>query len=328
MDTVAPLWLWLVFVAIVLAALFVDFVVMRQQGAHEVGVKEALNWSAVWVALSGAFAVLLWWAVGQEAGRGVADTKAMEFVTGYLIEKSLAVDNIFVFLMIFTYFAVPPAYQKRVLMIGIVGAIVLRTLMILGGAWLIEHFHWILYVFGAFLVLTGVKMWWAAGKQSSLEDNPALKLLRRLIPVAKGFDGEKFFTVENGKRIATPLVLVIALVAATDVIFAVDSIPAIFAITTDPFIVLTSNVFAILGLRAMYFLLQAVKERFHLLTYGLAVVLVFIGTKMMLIDLYKIPVGVSLSVVVGILAVTMIWSARTAPRAGAPAMTAAGGRSS
>ncbi len=314
MDTVAPLWLWFVFVAIVIAALFVDFVVLKKQGAHDVGVKEALNWSVVWVALSAAFAALFWWAVAQDAGRAVADTKAMEFVTGYLIEKSLAVDNIFVFLMIFTYFAVPSVYQKRVLMIGIVGAIVLRTVMILGGAWLIEHFHWILYVFGAFLVLTGIKMWWAAGKQSSLDDNPALKLLRRLIPVSKGFDGERFFTVENGKRIATPLLLVIALVGLTDVIFAVDSIPAIFAITTDPFIVLTSNVFAILGLRAMYFLLQATKERFHLLTYGLALVLVFIGTKMMLIDLYKIPVGVSLSVVVGILAVTMVWSARTAPR--------------
>jgi tellurite resistance protein TerC len=320
-DTVAPLWLWIVFVAIVIAALVIDFVVLKKQGAHDVGVKEALNWSIVWVALSAAFAGLFWWAVVQDEGRAVADTKAMEFVTGYLIEKSLAVDNIFVFLMIFTYFAVPSAYQKRVLMIGIVGAIVLRTVMILGGAWLIEHFHWILYVFGAFLLLTGVKMWWAAGKEPNLDDNPALRLLRRLIPVSKGFDGERFFTVENGKRIATPLFLVIALVGLTDVIFAVDSIPAIFAITTDPFIVLTSNVFAILGLRAMYFLLQAVKERFHLLSYGLAVVLVFIGTKMILIDVVKIPVAMSLAVVVGILAVTMVWSARTAAGRSAAALT-------
>ncbi|MDP2985345.1 TerC/Alx family metal homeostasis membrane protein, partial [Hydrogenophaga sp.] len=223
------------------------------------------------------------------------------------------VDNIFVFLLIFTYFAVPAAYQKRVLMIGIVGAIVLRTVMILVGGWLISEFHWILYVFGAFLVLTGLKMWWAAGKEESLEDNPALKLLRKVLPVSKNFDGEKFWTVENGKRIATPLFMVICLVGLTDVIFAVDSIPAIFAITKDPFIVLTSNVFAILGLRAMFFLLQAAASRFHLLNYGLAVILVFIGTKMMLIDVFKIPVAVSLGVVLSILVITMIWSSKTAP---------------
>jgi tellurite resistance protein TerC len=313
-DTIAPLWLWATFVAIVIAALFVDFVVLKKQGAHEVGVKEALNWSIIWVALSFAFNGLFWWAVQQDHGAAVANTKAMEFLTGYLIEKSLAVDNIFVFLMIFTYFAVPPAYQKRVLMIGIIGAIVLRTLMILAGAWLIQHFHWILYVFGAFLVLTGIKMWWAAGQEPDLESNPALKLLRRLMPVSKNFDGEKFFTFENGKRIATPMLLVIALVGLTDVIFAVDSIPAIFAITMDPFIVLTSNVFAILGLRAMYFLLAAVAAKFHLLSYGLSVILVFIGTKMMLIDIFKIPVAVSLGVVVTILAATMVLSVKTAPK--------------
>jgi len=314
MDTIAPLWLWIFFVASVFVALFVDFVVLRKQGAHAVSVKEALNWSIVWVALSFAFNGLFWWAVMQDHGAAVANTKAMEFLTGYLIEKSLAVDNIFVFLMIFTYFAVPPEYQKRVLMIGIIGAIVLRTIMILAGSWLIAEFHWVLYVFGAFLILTGLKMWWAAGQENDLESNPALKLLRRVMPVSKGFDGEKFFTLENGKRIATPLLMVIALVGLTDVIFAVDSIPAIFAITMDPFIVLTSNIFAILGLRAMYFLLAAVASKFHLLTYGLAVILVFIGTKMMLIDIYKIPVTVSLGVVVAILAGTMWLSLRTAPK--------------
>ncbi len=314
MQTIAPLWLWIVFVAFVLAALFVDFVVLKKQGAHEVGVKEALNWSLIWIALSFVFNGLFWWAVKDTTGdAALANTKSLEFLTGYLIEKSLAVDNIFVFLMIFTYFAVPPSYQKRVLMIGIIGAIVLRTIMILIGGWLLSEFHWVLYVFGAFLILTGVKMWWAAGKESDLEENPALKLLRKLMPVSKGYDGEKFFTLENGKRIATPLFMVICLVGLTDVIFAVDSIPAIFAITTDPFIVLTSNVFAILGLRAMFFLLQAVAGRFHLLNYGLAVILVFIGTKMVLIDVYKIPVAISLGVVVGILALTMIISARTAP---------------
>jgi tellurite resistance protein TerC len=216
--------------------------------------------------------------------------------------------------MIFTYFAVPPAFQKRVLMIGIIGAIVLRTVMILIGGWLIAQFHWILYVFGAFLFFTGVKMWWAADKESNLEDNPALKLLRRVLPVSKHFDGENFWTVQNGVKVATPLLLVVALVGFTDVIFAVDSIPAIYAITSDPFIVLTSNIFAILGLRAMYFLLAAMAAKFHLLSYGLALILVFIGTKMMLIDIYKIPVLVSLGVVIGILAITMVWSVKTAPK--------------
>ena len=312
METVAPAWLWATFIGIVLVSLFVDFVVLRKQGAHDIGVKEAFNWSMIWIALSFMFNALFWWAVKDSTGSTeIANTKSLEFLTGYLIEKSLAVDNIFVFLLIFTYFAVPTHYQKRVLMIGIIGAIVLRTIMILVGGWLLAEFHWILYVFGAFLILTGVKMWWAAGKEPNLDDNPALKLLRKLLPVSKNYDGEKFWTVENGKKIATPLFMVICLIALTDVIFAVDSIPAIFAITSDPFIVLTSNVFAILGLRAMYFLLAAVASKFHLLNYGLAVILVFIGTKMCLIDVYKIPVAASLGVVVGILALTMWLSVRS-----------------
>lgn len=312
METIAPLWLWITFAGIVLASLFIDFVVLRKQGAHDIGVKEALNWSMVWIGLSFVFNGLFWWAVKDGTGSTeIANTKSLEFLTGYLIEKSLAVDNIFVFLLIFTYFAVPTAFQKRVLMIGIIGAIVLRTVMILVGGWLLAEFHWVLYVFGAFLILTGVKMWWAAGKEPNLDDNPALKLLRKLLPVSKNYDGEKFWIVENGKKIATPLFMVICLIALTDVIFAVDSIPAIFAITSDPFIVLTSNVFAILGLRAMYFLLAAVANKFHLLNYGLAVILVFIGTKMCLIDVYKIPVGISLGVVVGILALTMWLSLRS-----------------
>ena len=312
METVAPMWLWVTFVAIVLASLFVDFVVLKKQGSHDIGVKEALNWSLIWIALSFLFNGLFWWAIKDTTGSvELANTKSLEFLTGYLIEKSLAVDNIFVFLMIFTYFAVPSPFQKRVLMIGIIGAIVLRTIMILVGGWLLSEFHWVLYVFGAFLILTGVKMWWAAGQEPSLDDNPALKLLRRVLPVSQNYDGEKFWTIENGQKIATPLFMVICLIALTDVIFAVDSIPAIFAITTDPFIVLTSNVFAILGLRAMYFLLAAVANKFHLLNYGLAVILVFIGTKMCLIDVFKIPVAISLGVVVAILAITMVLSVRS-----------------
>ncbi|HZW20765.1 TerC family protein [Noviherbaspirillum sp.] len=320
METIAPVWLWCTFAGIVLAALFVDFVVLRNQGAQTVNVKQALNWSLIWILLSFLFNGLFWWAVRDATGSvEMANTRSLEFLTGYLIEKSLAVDNIFVFLMIFTYFSVPPAFQKRVLMIGIIGAIVLRTIMILVGGWLLSQFHWVLYVFGGFLILTGIKMWWAAGRESDLNDNPALKLLRRIMTVSHRYDGEKFFTIENGRKIATPLFMVICLIALTDVIFAVDSIPAIFAITSDPFIVLTSNVFAILGLRAMYFLLAAVASKFHLLNYGLAVVLVFIGAKMCLIDVYKIPVGVSLGVVATILAVTMVLSVRTSRKLPAPA---------
>jgi tellurite resistance protein TerC len=260
----------------------------------------------------------LWWHLGglgtDAAARELADTKAVEFVTGYLIEKALAVDNIFVFLMLFTYFAVPPELQKRVLMLGVLGALVLRAVMILIGAWLIAQFHWILYVFGAFLVFTGIKMWWAAGKEPDLEANPAMKWLRSKVRIAPNYDGDKFFTMVNGARVATPLLIVILLIGIVDLVFAVDSIPAIFAITTDPFIVLTSNVFAILGLRAMYFLLAGVHERFHLLSYGLALVLTFIGIKMLIIDLYKIPVLWSLSVSATILAVTMLLSLYIPPR--------------
>ncbi len=312
METIAPFWLWATFVAIVVFSLFIDFVVLKKQGAHDIGVKEALNWSLIWIALSFLFNGFFWWAVKDTTGSTeIANTKSLEFLAGYLIEKSLAIDNIFVFLMIFTYFSVPLKFQKRVLMIGIIGAIVLRTVMILAGGWLLAECHWVLYVFGAFLILTGVKMWLAAGKEPDLNDNPALKLLRQFLPVSKDFDGEKFMTVENGKKIATPLFMVICLIALTDIIFAVDSIPAIFAITSDPFIVLTSNVLAILGLRAMYFLLAAVADKFHLLSYGLSIILIFIGVKMCLIDIYKMPVTVSLGVVVAILAITMVWSVRT-----------------
>ena len=314
MQTIAPLWLWITFGGIVLMSLFVDFFVLKKQGAHDIGVKEALRWSLVWIGLSLLFNALFWWAVKDATGStDIANTKALEFLTGYLIEKSLAVDNIFVFLLIFTYFAVPTAFQKRVLMIGIIGAIVLRSFMILVGGWLLAEFHWILYLFGAFLIITGVKMWWAAGQEPDLDDNPALKLLRKVLPVSKNYDGESFWTMENGKKIATPLFMVICLIALTDVIFAVDSIPAIFAITSDPFIVLASNVFAVLGLRAMYFLLAAVANKFHLLNYGLAVILVFIGAKMCLVDVFKIPVLFSLGVVVGILILTMWLSVRSAP---------------
>ncbi|HXG28491.1 MAG TPA: TerC family protein [Nevskiales bacterium] len=311
MSVGTPL-MWTLFTLFVLVALALDFFAMQRQGAHRVSMREAAVWSLIWVAVSFLFVGWLWWYLGglgdDPAARSLASTKAVEFITGYLIEKALAVDNVFVFLMLFTYFAVPPEYQKRVLMLGVLGALVLRAVMILIGAWLIARFHWILYLFGVFLVFTGIKMWWAAGKEPDLEANPALKWLRSRVRIAPHYDGEKFFTRVDGVHMATPLTVVIVLIGVVDLVFAVDSIPAIFAITTDPFIVLTSNVFAILGLRAMYFLLAGVHERFHLLSYGLALVLVFIGFKMLLVDLFKIPVLWSLSVTAGILGVTILLS--------------------
>jgi tellurite resistance protein TerC len=306
--------LWLLFTAFVIVALAIDFFALNRQGAHTVGIREATIWSLIWVAVSFLFVGWLWWYLGglgtDLAARELADAKALEFITGYLVEKALAVDNIFVFLMLFTYFAVPPEFQKRVLMIGILGALVLRAIMILIGAWLISQFHWVMYLFGAFLVFTGVKMWWAAGQEPDLDNNPALRWINRRMKIAPSYDGEKFFTVVNGAKMATPLFVVILLIGIVDVVFAVDSIPAIFAITTDPFIVLTSNVFAILGLRAMYFLLASMHEKFHLLSYGLAIILVFIGTKMLLIDIYKIPIVWSLGFTITTLVVTMLLSLR------------------
>jgi tellurite resistance protein TerC len=315
-STGTPL-MWTLFVLFVLAALAVDFFAMERQGAHKVTMKEATIWSLIWVAVSFVFVGWLWWYLGGARGDETANAKALEFVTGYLVEKALAVDNIFVFLMVFTYFAVPAEYQKRVLMFGILGALVLRAIMILVGAWLIARFHWILYFFGAFLVFTGIKMWLATGHEPDLEANPALKWIRRHMKISPDYDGEKFFTIRDGVKLATPLFVVIILIGIVDVVFAVDSIPAIFAITTDPFIVLTSNVFAILGLRAMYFLLAGMHEKFHLLSYGLAIVLVFIGAKMLLIDIYKIPVAWSLLFTVAVLVLTMILSLKIPPKQGA-----------
>jgi tellurite resistance protein TerC len=309
--------MWSLFTLFVVIALVIDFAALNRKGNQAVSIRDAAVWSLVWVAVSVAFAAWLFWQLGglsDDSGqRDNATARTLEFVTGYLVEKALAVDNIFVFLMLFTYFAVPAEFQRRVLMIGILAALVLRAIMILIGAWLISQFHWVLYLFGAFLVFTGVKMWWAAGQEPDLDNNPALNFLRRRMRIAPDYDGEKFFTYQNGVRMATPLLVVILLIGIVDVVFAVDSIPAIFAITTDPFIVLTSNVFAILGLRAMYFLLAGMHERFHLLSYGLALVLVFIGTKMLLIDVYKIPIVWSLGVTVTILAATMLLSLKIPP---------------
>ena len=318
MQSIGSPFMWALFAGFTLVALLIDFFAMSKQGAHRVSTRESAIWSLVWVGVSLAFMGWLWWHLGgagtDEAARSLANAKSLEFLTGYLIEKALAVDNIFVFLMLFTYFAVPAEYQKRVLMIGILLALVMRAVMILVGAWLITQFHWVLYLFGAFLLFTGIKMWWAAGQEPDLDNNPALKWIRSRFKIAPDYDGEKFFTVVGGVKMATPLLVVIVLIGIVDLVFAVDSIPAIFAITTDPFIVLTSNVFAILGLRAMYFLLANMHERFHLLSYGLAIILVFIGLKMLLIDVYKIPVVYSLGFTAVTLAVTMILSLKIPPK--------------
>ncbi len=300
--------MWAGFAAFVLVALVVDLVVMRAQGAHKVSVKEALVWSLIWISCALLFCAGLWWYLDGHGGRELANMKASEFLTGYLIEKSLSVDNIFVFLMIFTYFAVPIEFQKRVLIIGVIGAIVLRAVMILLGGLLIAQFHWVLYLFGLFLLLTGLKMLWFADATPDLEQNPVLRWMRSHLAISNSFRGEDFSYIEAGKRWFTPLFAVVVLIAITDVIFAVDSIPAIYAITEDPFVVMTANIFAILGLRALYFLLADMKERFHLLTYGLAVVLIFVGGKMLLADLYKVDAFVSLGIVGGILATSIVIS--------------------
>ena len=314
METIGTWWMWAGFAVFVVVAIAVDLLLLEKRGAAKVTMREAAVWSLMWFSLAFVFVAVLWWYLDGAQGRAVANTVSMQFVTGYLVEKSLSIDNIFVFLMIFSYFAVPEQFRKRALVVGIIGAIVLRAVLILAGAWLLATFHWLLYVFGAFLVLTGVKMWVAAGKEPDIADNPVLGFLRDRLRISNAFDGEKLTTLVGGVKHYTPLFVVLVMIGVTDLIFAVDSIPAIFAITSDPFIVLTANIFAILGLRALYFLLADMASRFQLLAYGLALVLVFIGGKMLLIDLYKIPIGVALSVTAALIAGSVIASMlRTGP---------------
>jgi len=312
MESIANPWLWGAFFAIVIVMLAIDLFIVGGGKEHKVSFKEAGIWSIIWVSITFIFAGGMWWYIDESLGRDIANLKTTEFITGYFIEKSLAIDNVFVWLMIFSAFAIPLQLQKRVLLYGIVGAIVMRTIMIFVGAWLITQFHWILYVFGAFLLFTGIKMWFAADNESDFNQSKVVLWLRRHFKITQNLEGEKFFTqVKEGTKwvlYATPLFLVLVLVEISDLIFAVDSIPAIFAITKDPFIVLTSNIFAILGLRAMYFMLADMADRFALLKYGLALVLVFVGTKMILIDLYKIPVLLSLAVIATIITTSVLLS--------------------
>ncbi len=295
-----PLWMWPAVLGIILVMLALDLFAHRR--AHVVGVREAAAWSGVWVALAVAFGAGIWWWWGPEF--------AAQYFAGYVIEKSLAVDNVFVFAVIFGYFAVPREYQHRVLFYGVLGALVFRGVFIAAGSILIASFAWILYVFGAFLVATGIKMARHSDETIDPDKSPVLRGFRRLVPMTEGYRGQKFWVKEGGRWLATPLLAVLVLVETTDIVFAVDSIPAIFAVTSEPFLVFTSNAFAILGLRAMYFLLADLMHRFIYLKLGLAVVLVWVGVKMLLLEIYKIPTTVSLAVVIAILAVAVTASWR------------------
>lgn len=293
------LLLWIGFNAFVLLMLALDLGVFNRKD-HEIKIKEALIWSGVWISLALLFNVGLYHFMGPEP--------AMQFLTGYVIEKSLSVDNIFVFVLVFSFFKVPALYQHRVLFWGIIGALLMRAVFIAAGVTLIEKFHWIIYVFGAFLVFTGIKLAINQGTKIDPEHNPVVKLFRRFFPVTNQYHGNKFWILENGKRTATPLFIVLLLIETTDLIFAVDSIPAILAITNDPFIVYTSNVFAILGLRSLYFALAGLMHLFRYLHYGLAAILIFVGAKMLIIDFYKIPVALSLTIIIGILFISIVAS--------------------
>lgn len=290
------LLLWTAFNVFVLGMLALDLGVFHKK-SEEISIRNALIWTAVWVTLAMAFNVFVYFYFGKQ--------EAVEFFTGYLIEKSLSVDNIFVIIMIFSYFQVPPSYQHKVLFWGILGALVMRVIFIFAGIELIHRFHWLIYIFGGFLVFTGIRMLTASESKLEPERNPVVKLVRKIFPVTESFESDNFFVRKNAKLWATPLFVVVVLIETTDLIFAVDSIPAILAITDDPFIVFTSNVFAILGLRSLYFALSGIEKYFHYLKYGLAAILAFVGLKMCLTDFYKISINVSLLVIVGLLLIAI-----------------------
>ncbi|WEI03063.1 TerC family protein [Acinetobacter johnsonii] len=311
MESIGNLWLYLAFFGIVTVMLLIDFLGFKQKEGQEVKIKTAALWSIAWVSVASLFGAGLWLYLQQTAGVTVANTKVMEFFAGYLLEKSLAVDNVFVWLMIFAAFAIPPALQRQLLLYGVLGAIILRTIFIFIGAWFVQEFSWILYIFGAFLVYTGFKFFKGQNEEeTNIEDMAILKWLRKHMRITPQMHGNKFFVRQNGMLWATPLFLVLILVEASDVIFAVDSIPAIFAVTSDPFIVLTANLMAILGLRAMFFLLSGAATKMHYLPYGLGIILVFIGFKMLMLDVFHMPIWISLGFIVLVLTITAILSIR------------------
>lgn len=308
MHSIATPGMWLAFGLFVVIALVVDFVILRGGAAHRVSFKEASLWSLAWVAVALLFNLGLWLWLDEHGGAALANETALQFLTGYVVEKALAIDNIFVFLLIFTRFGIGPELQQRALMIGVLGAIVLRAILIFIGAALISRFHWILYLFGVFLIYTGIHMVRAPNDAGDFEANPILRWMRKHLRLTREFSGTALSFTRDGVRWYTPMFVVIALLAVTDVIFAVDSIPAIFAITEDPFVVLTSNVFAVLGLRALFFLVSGMADRFHLLNYGLAAVLVFIGIKMLIVDVWKVPIGVSLGMIAVLIGSSLVAS--------------------
>ncbi len=316
MHTIGEPWHWVGFVGFVLLMLALDLGVFHRR-AHEVSVKEAATWSVVWVALAGCFNLILYYQLGPQ--------RALEFATGYVIEKALAVDNIFVFILVFSTFAIPLRHQHRVLFWGILGALVMRGLFVALGSALLSQFHWALYVFGALLAVTGAKLLISGNDPPSADNNPIIVRLRRIIPVATSKVTGEFFQKQGGKWMATPLLVALVAIELSDIVFAIDSIPAIFAVTREPFIVFTSNIFAILGLRSLYFLLAGVIDRFAYLKTGLAAVLLFVGSKMLLIDIYKVPVLVSLGVIVTLLASSVVASwIKTGKLAGSPPSIAPG----
>jgi tellurite resistance protein TerC len=309
------IWLWVVFNLFVLGMLALDLGVFHRK-SHSVSGKEALIWSVVWISLALIFnaGIYFYWDRIMPNSSYTNKDAALAFFTGYLIEKSLSVDNIFVFILIFSFFAVPASHQHRVLFWGILGALVMRGALILAGVALLHEFHWIIYIFGGFLIFTGIRMALHRNEEVHPENNPLIKFVKRVMPVTEHYEGDKFFIRRAGRWMATPLLLVLLVVESTDLIFAVDSIPAIFAVTDNPFIVYTSNVFAILGLRSLYFLLANVMDKFKYLKLGLAVVLSFVGVKMVLVDIYKMPVALSLGIIASILAISIVaslWKTRS-----------------
>ena len=310
MESIGNLWLYLAFFGIVTIMLVIDFLGFKQKEGQDVKLKTAAYWSVAWITVASLFGGGLWLYLKQTAGVDIANSKVMEYFAGYLLEKSLAIDNVFVWLMIFAAFAIPPALQRQLLLYGVLGAIILRTIFIFIGAWFVQEFSWILYIFGAFLVYTGFKFLKGQDDDPNIEDMAILKWLRKHMRITPQLEGNKFFVRQNGVLWATPLFLVLILVEASDVIFAVDSIPAIFAVTSDPFIVLTANLMAILGLRAMFFLLSGAASKMHYLPYGLGLILVFIGFKMLMLDVFHMPIWISLGFIIITLTITAILSIR------------------
>lgn len=308
MHSVGVWWMWIGFFIFILSVLTIDMFVLDGKSSRRVSIREACAWTAIWVSCAFLFGGFLWVYLSATTTPEIANAKTVQFFTGFLIEKSLSVDNLFVFLMIFSYFAVPPEHQRRILMYGIWGALILRFLMIAFGTWLVTELHWVLYIFGAILLMTGVKMFFFSEEEKDLGQDPLVRWLNRHLRMTKNLHGNRFFVREQGVLLATPLFLVLVMVEITDVIFALDSIPAIFAITLDPFIVFTSNMFAILGLRALYFLLARIADRFYLLKYGIAIMLAFIGIKMLIAPWYEMPTSLALLVLLVVLSVTAILS--------------------